>query len=182
MGPQAVSPSFRTRKCGLGSLGRVSTPAQPRSSGRLRGRCALPTHAIISVYPIPRGLRALALSLGPLCPRRVARGSGLRCERQSSPALVGRRERDPGNSGTGFSSAWCAGACAQKSGSGQGTSRTQKLRLGWRLNSALKTLSRQSQGLLCFALGSGCSRKGSCLPTNCMTLDMPLLDSLIRRG
>lgn len=66
MGPPAVSPSIRTRKCGLGSPGRAPTPAQPRSSWRLRGRCALPTRAIISVYPVPRGLRALAPSWATL--------------------------------------------------------------------------------------------------------------------
>lgn len=100
--------------------------------------------------------------------------------RQGSQALVGRCEHDPGNSGTGFPSVWCAGACAQKSGLGQGASRTQKLQVGCRLNSALET--SLGKDMDCFALGSGCSWKGSCLPTSCMTLDMSFLDLLIRKG
>lgn len=86
---QAVSPGTRTRKCGLGSPDRAPTPAQPRWSGRPRGRRVLPTRAILSVHSIPGGLRALAPPLGPLCPRRVVRGLRARCVRQGSQALAG---------------------------------------------------------------------------------------------
>lgn len=43
----------------------------------------------------------------------------------------------------------------------------------------LKPLGKDTN---CFALGSGRSWKGSCLPTSCMTLDMSLLHLLIPRG
>lgn len=66
MGPQAVSPSsIRTLEVWSRKprSGAYTCQAALGSSGRLRGRCALPTRAILSVYPIPRCLRALAPSL-----------------------------------------------------------------------------------------------------------------------
>lgn len=64
--PGDVAEHSHSEVCGLGSPGRAPTPAQPRSSGRLRGRCALPTRAIIIVYLFPCGLRALAPSRATL--------------------------------------------------------------------------------------------------------------------
>lgn len=184
MGPQTVSPSsIRTREVWSRKPRSGAYTCQAALEWAPKGslRSAHPRHPHrLPNSPLPPS--SSSVSLGPLCPRRVAWGSGLRCARQGSQALVGRRERDPDNSGTGFPSAWRAGACAQKSGLGQGASRTQKLRVGCRLNSALKTSLGKDAKTDCFALGFGCSWKGSLLPNSCMTLDMSLLDLLICRG
>lgn len=154
VGPQAVSPGTRTRKCGLGSPDRAPTPAQPLWSGRPRGRCVLPTRAILSVHSIPGGLPSPSSASQATLPSTGGAGLWARCARQGRRRWLGDLSV-AGNSGTGFPLAWRAGACAQMSGLGQGESSTQKLPDGWKLDSALKTSLGREDG--CFALSSSCS-------------------------
>lgn len=158
-GPRPWVPRRCRRALALGSVASEALTGRrhlPNRSGvDARGVAAFCQPAPSSASTqFPVASRGQAPPLRLLCPRRVARGSGLGARAKAVRRWLGDLSV-AGNSGTGFPLAWRAGACAQKSGLGQGESSTQKLPDGWKLDSALKTSLGREDG--CFALGSSCS-------------------------